>query len=348
MAVSSQNGFYQYLQKESPKGGTFWFFGDEAFLIQDALERICSQLLGLSRPTLSENLNFEIYYGSEHECERVGDAITSLPFFSDFKLIVVKECEQFRDKEFEKLSEVIAQKDPAVTLVLLSSEVDKRTKAYKKIEKLCMAVEFQAPYEREMPQWIQYLAQQQKLQIGPAESQLLISLIGTELFLINNELKKMALGLEERKRIEMADIEKYSSMGKEENIFALSDLLATRSITQALALLKKLLEQGQSAIAMTSLIARHFRILLSMSEGRGRGLVSQDLTEKLAIPQFLFKKYWEQSLKWNLSTLADVQIRLAETDKSLKSTSISPSLVLESFILSLVPSLAQDKSLSFR
>ncbi|MDZ4662035.1 MAG: DNA polymerase III subunit delta [Pseudomonadota bacterium] len=334
MAASSTNDFYQRLEKEA-RGGTFWLFGAELYLIQDGIERICQKLFGTPHPTLSENLNYEIYYGSECDSDHVREAITSLPFFSDFKLVVVKECERFRDKDFEILSEAIAHKDPSVTLVLISDQVDKRTKSYKKIEKLCQAVEFRPPYERDLPQWVQYLAQQQKLQIGSREALLLLSTVGSDLMMINNEVKKISLGLGGRTQLEEADILKFSFRGKDENVFALSDHLATRSTTQALALLKKLLEQGLNSVAIISLIARHFRILLTITEGKRLGLEHKALMERLALPPFFFKKYWEQSQKWDQSSLAGILLQLANTDKSLKSSPLSPSLVLEHFILSL-------------
>ncbi len=111
----------------------YLIFGEEMYLKQQALKTI-------QEKTVSESdlMNYTVFEGKEVTAEGVINASETLPFFSDHKLVVVKDGEFFKTgkkEETEKLSKWIKTLPEQTVLVFLEKEVDKRNGLYKSIKK---------------------------------------------------------------------------------------------------------------------------------------------------------------------------------------------------------------------
>lgn len=322
MAAILPNQFYQKL--ESAVSTLYFFYGDETFLIEDAVKRVHQKIFGTTELRPSENLSLEVFYGSERPTDAIVNATLSLGFFSTQKMILVKEAGSFKEKDFKALTKLIDEPIEGSTLVFILEGSLPRSKFYKTLSEKSVTVNFKTPYEREFPQWIQYLAKSQGLTLGNQVPHLLLSRIGTNLLAINNELQKLKLAAGDKTLIDDELVQNWIAQSKEESVFDLANAIGSHDQTRSFTLLRRLLFQGQTAVGLVAIVARHLRILLQLK-------ISKD-TSSLGIPPFFMKEYQRQSQNWSLESLSSAIQDLRQAESLLKSSSTSADLVMSKFI----------------
>lgn len=307
----------------------YFLFGEESYLIHQAVDRL--KLLILNEDTI--DFNFNSYYAGDVEVERVRDAVEMLPVFSSHRLIIVKDVQEWSDKDWDLLSPILQRPVNSSVFVLTATNIDKRKKHLRNLIEKAHAVEFKRPYENQIPGWIKYIVEKESLQISEEALSLLHKCVGSHLSEIESEVKKLALYLGDRKRIEVSDVASVVSRSKEENIFDLSAAIGQNDRFAALEHLVKLLDQGQNEVGIVSLVARQMRILLQVKKGMDEGLFGARLAQAAQVPPYFLDNYIRQSKTWTKPKLEKTLAVLSETDKALKSSPLSSHLWLENMVV---------------
>ena len=164
---------------------------------------------------------------------------------------------------------------------------------------------------------------------------LIVAGLGSDLSIIANEVKKLSLlrsGESQLLDQSAEDIVQHIEALKEDNVFALDNLLQSSSYGKSQALLFDLLERGESPIAVLNVIARHCRHSLQLKFLVDRGVPAKDLWRYVRLPSFIISRYLESAARRKPQVLKAAIIQCGEADQILKSRSISPYLVLSSII----------------
>ncbi len=107
--------------------------------------------------------------------------------------------------------------------------------------------------------------------ISPSAFNLLQKRTGNDMHLISEAIEKIIAFVGEKTRVDERDIETLIAQSSFENIFALTDALGKRSVSQALSSLHSILESGEPPIKVNSLIARQVRLTLQAKLLVGKG-----------------------------------------------------------------------------
>lgn len=310
-------------------GPIFLVVGEDAFLAQEAVRAIQSSAM---KDSISD-FNSDLFFASDVDPAHVRDTVEMLPMMAKRRLVVLRGVDNWKDKQWEPLFPLFDSPVPSTTFVMVAEKIDKRKKAYKKIYDSGVIVELKRPYENQVPAWIDYMALKRQLTVQPEAAQLLLQFVGLSLAEINNEIGKLHAYLGDRTEITPQDVLQVVSQSRVESVFELAKAIGRGDRAQALTCLADLLEQGQSEVAALALIMRHVRILATLVEGLDQGLSGGKLSAKAGIPQFFLAEYLDQARSWNRTKIRSILKALVETDRALKSSSISAHLWLESFIL---------------
>lgn len=327
MATLSPQQFYANNKIEE----FYLFYGNETYLIHDAVHRVHHKLFGTEELKPSENLSLEIYYGTDRSPQTILDSVQSLGFFSTQKLILIRDADGFREKDFNILSKTVESVLSGTTLIFAIDGALPRNKFFKSVAAKGLAVEFKTPYERDFPQWINYLAQKNNLTLTPQGIGYIYQILGSNLSLIDNELKKVSLNKGVNAKITVEDLQTIMASGKEESVFHFTSAYGNRDLNQCVSLLHSLLEQGQSAVSIVSLLARHLRILMQISLSSSRD--PQNLSSQLGIPSFFVRDYLKQIGQWSKEDIKSAIQALRASELNLKSIATPSKLVLENFLL---------------
>lgn len=315
--------------ESKPPGSLYLLIGEESFLVQEALQLLKHKSVDPS----TIDFNCDVFDAGETAAAHVKDAAEMLPMMSQRRFVAFRGVDSLKEKDWEALFPLLDNPVDSTTLVLTCDSLDKRKKAFKKLNEAAVVVELKRPYENQVPDWIEYLAFRQGLQVAREAAQLLKQFVGTNLTELNNELMKLKDYLGERTLIEPKDVLQVVSQTRVDRIFDLTDAIGKRDRATALQSLANLLENGQSEVGILAMITRHFRILGQLKEGQREGLTGMKLSTKAGIPQFLLTQYLEQIRLWDEKKIERTFHVLEDTDRALKSSSVPPHVWLENFVL---------------
>ncbi len=182
---------------------------------------------------------------------RLREALQTLPFFGDGKVVWLRECNFLGDERAagtqavtqtlgdlaRELKEFSWQN---VRLLISAGKVDKRKVFYKALEKIG-AVETFAGWSAEDRDWAAQaeaeagrLLRARGMEISDEALAELVSGVGPNVRLLNNEVEKLALYMGERRQIEIADVLSICARNKTARAFALGDALGDRDLPRLL------------------------------------------------------------------------------------------------------------------
>jgi DNA polymerase-3 subunit delta len=306
----------------------YFFFGEEPYLIQQALNylKVCALHEGAA------DFNYSSYYSADADLSQVRDEVETLPMMAARRVVVLREVQDLTDKEWEMLEPLFQTPVESTVFILVGSKIDKRKRIMKLLFEQAQYVEFKRPFENQIPGWIRHICKGHGLTISDEAVQLLHRLAGNHLTEIESEVKKLADFLGERTEVNLEDVAACVSQKREENVFELTEQIASNDRVQALIQLVRLMDQGQSEMGIVALVARHMRILLMIKQGEALGLAGQKLAHHAQVSPYFLPDYLKQARLWTTKKLESSLLILAETDKALKSSPLSSHIWLENLI----------------
>ena len=155
--------------------------------------------------------------------------------------------------------------------------------------------------------------------ISPDALWLLTQLVGSNLWLLSNEIDKLNLYAMGR-RIEVEDVQSLVSEAKEFNVFNMVDAILERRAEEAIKLLHGLEDAGEAPPRLLFMITRQFRMVL-----QAKGLLQQkykvdDIGRTLDISRAYnaLQKTVAQARGYSTDRLKEIYTKLLDTDVSIK------------------------------
>ena len=159
---------------------------------------------------------------------------------------------------------------------------------------------------------------------------MLVSLVGSDMWKLNNEINKLVV--EEEGVIEIDKIKELVSENFNDNIFELTDAVAEKNKKTFLYLLERHLRSGTDSSYLLSMLIRQFRILL-----QAKSILEENpyanLSTELKIPFFVEKKIKNQAGKYSLDQLKKIYGQLVAIDIELKTSYFDPELLFYKLII---------------
>ena len=221
------------------------------------------------------------------------EALQTLPFFGGGKLVWFKNANCLADTvigrsaavqgALEELGDLLeAGVAPDVTLLLSATETDKRRSFYKTLSKradvqvIDRLDSSRAGWEEEATEIVRRRAKSRKLQFDEDALDLFVLLTGGDTRQIENELEKLDLYVGGKRAISIEHVRDLVPLSRAGVIFELSNALAACDLERALMLVKRLLDQGESAIGI---------LLVAILPTIRNLLLAKDLMERHHIPR---------------------------------------------------------------
>ena len=310
----------------------YLFFGDEEFLIQEAVDLIISTVVDPG----SRDFNFNTVYCKGMSGNDIVNLCEALPFMSQRRLVIAKEIEALKAADIDELAAYLQSPSPSTCLVMTSSQQRFEKKAIMApVEANGAAVRFFALVDRDMPGWIESWVRRKGLTIQRDAVQYVWQTLGNDLQAINNELEKTVIFIKERKAISYEDVKLVVGNFREYTSFDLADAVGKKDRESAFLILSRLIQEGESPVGLLGSIAWNFRRLLNSKSMEKAGVGIEEIKKKHRVIFHQAASFQTQLRSYTIAELETAIEILLNTDRTLKSSGISGRLVLERMILRL-------------
>jgi len=273
--------------------------------------------------------------------ETLKNAMQVDSLFGQNKLIILKNVFTKKlEKNIETLILESLEKLPETFFVIFSQRgnIDKRSKLFKKLNSLknSEVKSFDAPKGYLINDWIRKQVQQAGAQISNYAIDRLIVLVGNDLWQLETEIQKLSNYCQGRE-ISDKDVDELVKGKFNDNIFQFVDALAAKNKAQSAKLLSDQLGSGANQFYLLTMISRQFRNILMVKDLKENNTVSSPefAAQKLKLHPFVAKKTWQQADSFKKRELEIIYKRLLAIEKKFKSSSWSPQLLFDLFVIGL-------------
>ena len=319
--------------------------GRDDFSRQEELSRIKASL----DPDGMLASNTDVLDGREVALEQLTAICDTVPFLASQRLVVLEgllgrfdppdrprrgasRSRRGPGPELERwlsLAEYVQRLPASTNLVFLDDELSGENPLLQALRPHAEVIEFRVLRPGAVLQWILDRAQRQGRDISPAAAKLLAELVGNNLWVLANELDKLAVYAQGR-RIEGADVGALVSAARDVNVFAMVDAVVERRAPVALRLLRQQVAAGADGGYLLAMVVRQYRLIIQAKELSLGGITAQEIGQRLGIgSDFVLQRVLDQADRYSPSRLKAAYRRLLEADESVKRGRYSDELALE-------------------
>lgn len=304
----------------------YLLYGEEAYLRKQYRDRLKSAIIG------DDTMNYHYYEGKNISVGEIIDLAETLPFFAERRLIVLENSGLFKSGG-EALAEYLSAKAGSAYFLFVETEVDKRSKLYKKVQSGGYAAEFTVQDETTLKKWILGMVKKEGKNISGSALNYLIEKTGTDMENIRKEMEKLFCYCLEKDVIETEDIEEICTRRLSSHIFEMISAIADKKQKKALELYYELLALKEPPMRILFLIARQFNLLMQVKELRKKGFRDKAIGEKVGLPGFVAGKYVTQSSRFSKEDLREAVEACVEAEEAIKTGKMNDNMSVELLII---------------
>ena len=321
--------------REHPQ--VFLFYGNQDLLIDERVLEVTNKIL----PSDTLDLGFqrfnieEILKQSENEgkISELIQSLESLPFLEESQVLRLDNIERIKvpksqsDKSMEvRLFHAIINflNSPLEkTFLVLCSQVTRENDFSKPLFNACKKtgiVRKFVAYDNDQPiEWTRQRALRKGLQIPENVAIELIQIVGNNLNDLDHELEKLHLLIGGNSVVETNQIRKFVKAQKHYSIYALSESISKKELTQSLEFLEThLKENPKDGVKLFGVLTSQVRRLLLVKYFLNERLSETEIFSKLRIHPFLGRQLLRNTKGFTLTELENIQAHLAEIDLCVK------------------------------
>lgn len=332
--------------------------GEDEFSRSEELAKLRAKLAA-GDPAMA-SLNTIVLDGSRVTLSELRHACDTIPFMADRRLVIVhgllsrlaagrgsKSSAIPEDEEpawkrtlVKELAAYLPALPPTTRLVFAESTALPASHSILKLAKTegekrrAFVKLFPLPKDRDLAGWIRQRVRGKGGSISAEAAELLATLVGRDLRLLDQELDKLLL-YTDQESIQTGDVRTLVSQAREANIFDLMDSIGHRQAQSALQLLHRLLDAGEAPLYLLAMLARQVRILIQVSELRKQGLSAAEVAVQLTLHPYVAEKGLEQARNFDMAELEAAHRRLVATDLALKTGRMEEGLALDLLVVDL-------------
>lgn len=306
----------------------YCLYGEEAYLKRSFKIRLREAILN------GDTMNYHYFEGKDADVRAIIDAADTLPFFAEYRLIIVEDSGLFK-KDAGTLPQYLSAMPETTILIFVESQVDKRSKMYKAVSSLGYAVELKRQEPAYIEKWILSLLKKEGKQITRSTMNLFLERTGTDMDLIRSELDKLLAYTAGRDVITSDDVEAVGSVQITGHIFEMVGAVSSRSRDQALRLYHDLLALKEPPMRILFLIARQFNQLLQVRELSDAGMDQRTIAQKLKLNPYVAGKIRSQSRAFTPASLETAVTACVEAETAVKTGNLSDQLAVELLLVQL-------------
>ena len=307
--------------------------GKEEFLKAEFIQNLKTSVFKNSSET---DLNFQKFDGESGGFIAFKDFLKTSPFLSEKRLAVLSGIDDLEDEEQDSLLAFIDSFPAASLGVLVSEEANaKKNPFLSTLSSKAKTVSCYAPFDRDLPQWIQTRAKQAGIRLETAATSLLIDKMGKDIAALSSSLETLAVYIYPKNEAKVRDVEMLLGRSLQNDIFSLMDVLLKKDAKASLSMAGHFLSEGTRGFEIVSVLAGQFERLRRASRLMEEGVPGAQIGSELRVHSFFLEKFLTQAKSLSRVELRKAFEALLLCDESIKTGALSERLAVERLVLSL-------------
>jgi len=325
--------------------------GEEPFYIDKLSDLIENTVLDEAE----KGFNQSILYGRDIDKIQLTGLAKGFPMMGTYQVIIVKEAQDFKafsrgksddddsdkGKDSDPFINYLSNPLPSTILVFCYKYkmLDKRSKAYKSIEKSGVVFESKKIHDSKLTEWIEKYIVSRKYKIAPAAAKLMADYLGNDLSKVVNEIDKLTITLSEGTTIDASHIEKNIGISKDFNIFELQNALGRKDVIKSTQIVNYFRANPKSnpfVLTIFNLFSYFSKVMLYHTlADKSQGNVAS----KLKVNPYFVREYETAARNYSINKTAFIISHLREYDlksKGFNNTSTSDGDLLRELVFKIL------------
>jgi len=308
-----------------------FFYGQDTYRSRRKLNEIVERY----RKIHKSGLNLNCLDGGELNFQDFKQEIETTSMFDEKKLIILKDIfpnKNFKE-EFLKEKEKFLKSDNVI-LFYEKGEVAENDPLFKFLKKNSKSQEFEPLGGDKLKIWVKKEFKNYDAKISEKALDKLIEFVGSNLWQMTNEIKKLVNYKSKFRNIEISseDVELLVKPKIETDIFKTIDAISEKKKSLALSLIHKHLEKGDAPLYLLAMINFQFRNLLEIRDLIEKNVPYYYIFKKSNLHPYIIKKSYQQSHKFTLQQLKKIYQKIFQVDWAIKTGKIEPETALDLLI----------------
>lgn len=275
------------------------------------------------------DLALERIDGQEAELAKIQEAITSLPFLANKKMVVLRA--PGANKDFaEKVAQLLSDVPETTDVIIVEPKVDKRSSYYKFLKSKTAFQEFNELDQSALASWLVMTAKGQGGTISSKDANYLVERVGANQQALGNELEKLLLYAP---TITRRSIDDLTEAAPQSTIFQLLEAVFAGNVQRAFELYGEQRALKVEPAQIIAMIAWQLHVLAVIKTA---GQQSADAIAKEAkISPYVIRKSQGIAHRLTLAKLKALIADLLLIDMRLKREAIDADEALQNYLLKL-------------
>jgi DNA polymerase III subunit delta len=330
MKALSRTELERSLRQAAPQS-LYLLIGPESYLRDTAARAITdSALLG----TLLREFNESSFSLMRESVQSAVAAAEQLPMMSERRVVRIRDFARLRENDEETLIRYLNNPAPTTVMLFIADELDKRKKATKVLLDTCTIVDFPPLKDAEAKAWAKTRLKELKVTADDSVLSEIITLVGTDVQTLSNELDKLASASADTSRITSATVDELIGRSRELSNFELGDHLLANNRKRALETLHRLLDDGAEPVMLIGLIAGNYHRLALAKHLLAKG-GREEVFRNVSLPPFKRDAYIANLQRNDAAKIARGLQLTAAADLAIKTSQATPRLQLELLVCEL-------------
>ena len=305
----------------------YLLFGEEAFLKKSYKSRLREAI------TAGDTMNYNYFEGKGMDVNEIISLADTMPFFADKRLVLMEDSGFFKGGAgADEMTEYMARIPDSACLILVESEVDKRSRLYKAVKKYGHAAEFGCQEAGQLARWAAGILAKNGKKITGRTMELFLSKTGDDMENISSELEKLISYTLGRDVIRDEDVETICTTQVTNKIFDMITAIAGRQTRRAMDLYEDLLTLKEPPMRILFLIARQFNQILQVRELMGKGMDKSAIASRLKLQPFVAGKIMLQAKTFTREQILSYVNLCVDAEEGVKTGRLQDRLAVELLI----------------
>jgi DNA polymerase-3 subunit delta len=297
--------------------------------------------------------NISVLEGQHLSLAELRNTCETMPFLLDKRLVIVegllsrfepraksgarKKAGQApgQEDELKSLIGYLGKVPPSTVLVLVDGRVSSNNPLLDALLGKGDTKLFPLLKDTKLRQWVQKQVNVEGSSISAEAVDLLANLVGSNLWTMASEIKKLVLYASGR-RIEGEDVRVVVSYAREASVFAMVDAILELKPAVAQRLLEQLLREGAAPAYLLFMLSRQAQSIVMARELRKQGLSDAEIQSRLGLSSgFALRRTVEQADRHSFARVVRLYHKLLETDVAIKTGRYDGGLALNILIAEL-------------